>query len=263
MESKFLHKTVFATLRFLLVIALLITRKLIVLGVFFVTVLSPANARFIEFDATNVQLLRWLDSAGGNGDRTVISIEHANIWSHGDFFGFGDMTINDSGDISVYGEISPRLSLSRTFGAHLKAGPFEDFYVAGTLEFANDNTRYLIGGGTLLKPFGFDFINLNAYVRDNPLQAGQTYHVTLAWRRVFELSNSSILFEGFADLAGREGDLASNQITGPRLLFDVGKALSLKKNVVYAGFEAQYWRNKAGSSDINEFVPKVLFYINL
>lgn len=78
---------------------------------------SAAGAQeLIEFHTENVQLLRGFDYELGDRQRTIITLEHAHRWRYGDLFVFADFTIGDDGQRGVYGEISPRLSLSRMTG---------------------------------------------------------------------------------------------------------------------------------------------------
>ncbi|WP_171036296.1 outer membrane protein OmpK [Maricaulis alexandrii] len=122
-------------------------------------VCSPVSAQdFIEFHTENIQLLRGSTYELGDRDRTIITLEHANRWRYGDLFVFADLTIGDDGQRSAYGEISPRLSLSRMTGQDWALGLVSDVYLAGNFELGDEGLdRQLYGAAVDLDLPGFTF----------------------------------------------------------------------------------------------------------
>ena len=103
----------------------------------------------------------------------TITFEHASGWSFGDLFLFVDVikynteATNGAGDgHTFYGEISPRLSLGKISGADLSFGPVKDVLLAATYEFGEDDVdSYLLGPAVDLNIPGFDYFQLNTYLR--------------------------------------------------------------------------------------------------
>ncbi len=216
--------------------------------------ISPAAAQdFIEFHTENIQLLRGTAYELGDRERTIITLEHANRWRYGDLFVFADLTIGDDGQRSAYGEISPRLSLSRMTGQDWSLGPVSDVFLAGNLELGDEGLdRQLYGIAADLDLPGFRFFRVHAYHRDDPHRPGSTWQSTIVWNRPFEIAGQSFLTEGFADFAGGEGVGTENQLIVPRLLWQVPAA-----EHVWLGVEYQYWHNKFGVSGVDESVAQL------
>jgi nucleoside-specific outer membrane channel protein Tsx len=221
-----------------------------------------ANAKFINWHSTNVQILKGWDYEVGEEGRTIITLEHANGWKYGDFFMFIDSTRFDPGKTTAYGEFSPRFSLSKITGKDLSYGIVKDVLISTMLEKGKGPIKtYLYGGAVDLNLPGFKFFKTNLYLRDNPnIQNDETWQVTVAWNRPFEIANQKLLFEGFADFIGQEGSTyRSNQMVVPRLLLDIGHAMGKKDGKFYGGVEYQHWRNKLGIKGKNEDVPQLQF----
>ncbi|WP_203291903.1 outer membrane protein OmpK [Maricaulis parjimensis] len=215
---------------------------------------APASAQdFIEFHTENVQLLRGFDYELGDRERTIITLEHANRWRYGDLFVFADFTIGDDGQRSAYGEISPRLSLSRMTGQDWSFGLVRDVYLAGNVELGDEGLdRLLYGAAVDLDLPGFTFFKLHAYHRDDPQRPGSTWQVNFAWNRPFQIGDQRFLTEGFADLAGAEGFGTEHQLVVPRLLWQVPAW-----EHVWVGVEYQYWHNKFGVPGVTESVSQL------
>ena len=214
---------------------------------------APAAAQgLIEFHTENVQLLRGSTYELGDRARTVITLEHANRWRYGDLFVFADLTLGDDGQRSAYGEISPRLSLSRMTGRDWSFGVVSDVYLVGNFELGDEGLdRQLFGAAVDLDLPGFRFVRVHAYHRDDPQRPGSTWQSTIVWNRPFQLGGQSFLAEGFADLAGGEGAGTDHQLIVPRLLWQVPAA-----EHVWVGVEYQYWHNKFGVSGVDESVAQ-------
>lgn len=219
---------------------------------------SEAQAGATLWNETNIQYL-W----GGkfklpdNSSQSTITIEHANAWKYGDNFLFFDVTNPTDENTSIYGELSPRLSIGKITGLDLSAPFVKDVLVAGTLEVGQGFHNYLYGVGFSLNLPGFNFADLNVYLRNDPNRDGTTYQVTPCWQFPFTVGKAGMIFEGFTDIAGGEGNSAFNIDAQPRLLLDLGKFWDAP-NSVYVGTEIMYWHNKYGVKGVNEFAPQAM-----
>ena len=195
-----------------------------------------------------------------DNSRSTITIEHADAWKYGDNYFFFDITnpeINRNGaTTSIYGEISPRLSIGKITGKDLSAPFVKDVLVAGTLELGNGFHNYLYGLGLSLNLPKFNFADLNVYLR-NSSQRGCTYQFTPDWQLPFTVGNANMIFEGFSDIAGAEGDLSFNIDAQPRLLLDLGKYWGSPGDL-YVGTEFIYWHNKFGVKGVDEYAPQAM-----
>lgn len=191
----------------------------------------------------------------------TITVEHADAWKYGDNFFFFDITNPTDNNINFYGELSPRLSIGKITGLDLSAPFIKDVLLAGTLEVGADKTysfhNYLYGIGLSLNLPKFNFADLNLYVRNAMDKKGVTYQVTPVWQLPFTVGNANLVFEGFTDIAGAEGNSGVNIDAQPRLLLDLGKFWNAP-NTLYGGTEVIYWHNKYGVNGVNEFAPQVM-----
>lgn len=222
---------------------------------------APALAGSAVWSTTNVQFLYGEDFELGDTIRTTLTVEHANGWKYGDNFFFLDV-INpnrqsDSSSTDLYAEFSPRLSISKMTGANLAFGPIKDVLLAGTVEMGNGFHNYLYGLGLSLDLPKFAYFDLNVYVRNNLSQEDTTYQVTPCWALPFSVSSTKLLFEGFADIAGKEGNAARNIDFQPRLLVDVGNYAGAPDSL-WVGIEYIYWNNKFGVEGVDEHNPQAM-----
>jgi len=211
-----------------------------------------------DFSTSNVQLLRGSGYQLGDTDRTIATFELANSYSLGDFFFFFDATNPFTDGTSIYGEISPRFSVGKIINKDLSFSIFKDLLVTTTLETGNDIRRYLYGLAIDLKIPYFQFLKLNFYIRDDQkIENDYTMQTTIAWRVLVPISITKLIFEGFFDYAGGEGDKEPNIMAAPRLLIDIGSFWK-DPTRIEAGVEFQIWKNKFGVKDVNEFVPQAM-----
>lgn len=220
---------------------------------------GAANADdFIDWHTSNIQLLRGYNYELGDDTRTIITLEHANGWRYGDFYGFADIT-TDARNNNIYAELSPRFSLGKITGEDLSYGIVKDVLISTTFERGNDSLfRYLVGFAVDLNLPGFKFFKTNFYIRDDDSLEGNTYQSTISWNLPVEYHGRNFLFEGFADITGAEGSTrTSNQLIVPRFLVDVSKDLKLNDGTLFAGIEWQYWHNKFGIDGVTESVPQL------
>lgn len=229
----------------------------VTLGVISPLLLANEND-FFQWQSSNIQLLRGADYELGSERRTVMTLEHANSFKYGDFFIFGDQIWSDEASSTYYIEPTLRLSLSKAFDAKIAYSNIKDVLISAQIEKPkNQDTRKLLGVGVDLNLPGFKFFKSNFFVRDNPNLSGSTYQVTLVWNIPFELNGTSLLLEGFTDIAGSEGTTVAHQLIVPRLLVDVGKLSGFKAKTLWLGIEWQYWHNKFGVDGITESVPQL------
>lgn len=225
------------------------------------TIAPEAFAGSAFWQSTNVQYLYGGGFKLGTKDRSTITVEHANAWKYGDTFFFLDVTdpeIDRKGSTTgLYAEFSPRFSIGKITNTKLTAPFIKDVLVATTLEMGEGFHNYLYGIGLSLDLPKFAFADLNVYVRNDPKQRGATYQITPCWSLPFSLGSAKMVFEGFADIAGPEGNLAFNIDTQPRLLLDVGNFWGAPDSL-YAGTEVIYWHNKFGVKGVEEIAPQVM-----
>ena len=220
---------------------------------------APAAAQdgFIEWRSENVQLLRGTAYELGPRERTVVTVEHAHRNRWGDFFLFADFAFAEDGEIIAYGEITPRLSLSRLTGQDWSAGPVRDVLLAANYERGEGGLERYLGGVAMdFDAPGFRFLRAHAFLRDDPRRSGTTWQATFVWNAPFEIGGQAFLAEGFADIAGAEGAGVANQLAAPRLLWDAGVNFDAPGRI-FLGVEHQYWRNKFGVDGVTESVTQL------
>lgn len=226
-----------------------------------IALVSEASAGSAFWQSTNIQYLYGGGFKLGSKDRSTITVEHANAWKYGDTFFFLDVTDPEidrkGGRTGLYAELSPRFSIGKIANKDLSFPFVKDVLVATTLEMGEGFHNYLYGIGLSLDLPKFAFADLNVYVRNDPNQKGATYQITPVWALPFKVGPAKMLFEGFADFAGSEGNLAFNIDIQPRLLVDVGNFWK-SPDCLYAGTEVIYWHNKFGVKGVEEIAPQVM-----
>ena len=222
----------------------------------FLSLTSAAGAQDF-WHTENIQILRGETYELGSDGRTIVTVEHANRWSHGDLFLFTDFTFADDGSIAAYGEITPRFSLERMFGLDFGDGPVRDVFLTLNYERGEQGLeRYLGGISADLDLPGFVFFRVMALHRDDPARPGTTHQLTLAWNRPVTIGQTRLLFEGFSDIAGAEGTGVANTLFVPRALVNLGSLYGEPGNL-WAGVEWQYWDNKFGVDGVTESVVQL------
>jgi nucleoside-specific outer membrane channel protein Tsx len=194
----------------------------------------------------------------------TVTFEHASGWNFGDLFFFVDAikyntdATNGAGDgHTFYGEFSPRFSLGKLSGADLSFGPVKDVLIATTYEFGEDDVEaYLIGPGFDLAIPGFDYFQLNTYLRttDGSRPGDNVWQITPVWSYTIPVGESDILIDGFMDWVvdndeNSRGDYHANLHFNPQIKYDLGKALKWGEKQLYVGIEYDYWKNKYGIKD--------------
>jgi nucleoside-specific outer membrane channel protein Tsx len=198
------------------------------------------------------------------GIQQTVTFEHASGWSFGDLFVFLDVikyntdATNGAGDgHTFYGEISPRFSFGKLTDSDLSFGPIKDVLISTTYEFGEDDVdAYLIGPAIDLELPGFDYFQLNTYLRtaDGDRAGSNTWQITPVWSYTIPFGNSDILIDGFMDWVvdndeNSRGEYQANLHFNPQIKYDLGKALSWGEKQLYVGLEYDYWKNKYGIKD--------------
>ncbi len=213
---------------------------------------ETANADILEWQSTNVQLLRGWAFELGDRSRTTVTFMHGNRWRYGDTFAFADF---DSTGNS-YAELHPRLSLGKISGRSLAVGPIKDILIASTFEFASGANRYLFGFGMDWQVPGFSYLKTNVYRRNNPSLPGTTEQMTISWGLPLELGTQKLWLDGFADMTGGEGSRVANELVQASALVDIGNNWG-KPGHIMLGSEYIYWNNKFGLAGVDESVFQV------
>lgn len=229
--------------------------------------LSSAPAPAQTWNAFNAQLLHGTGFKLEREKAETLTLEWVNGWAYGDNFAFVDIRPL-RGNSSFYGEWSPRLSFSKISGKAFSAGPVEDVLLSGTLEKGEGFANYLIGAAVDLDVPGFNFVQTNGYLRENPDLPGTTWQVTVVWNATFETGPAHWMFNGYFDWAGSEGEAGTsayekqNFLIQPQLLLDVGRLVK-RQEQVYFGIELWYWHNKFGISGVEESVVQAMIRVDL
>jgi len=189
----------------------------------------------------------------------TLTFEHADGWKYGDNFFFLDAISynggkNGAGDShTFYGELSPRLSFGKLFQQKLEFGPIKDVLLAATYEFGEDDVEsYLIGPGFDLAIPGFDYFQLNAYLRttDGTRDGEGVWQITPVWSYTIPVGKSDILIDGFMDwVVDNDESYHANLHFNPQIKYDLGKAMGWGLKHLYVGIEYDYWKDKYGIDD--------------
>ena len=210
------------------------------------------------WQSNNVYLLHGSGYEVDADKQTTLTLEHVSSWDQGDLFFFLDMTkhSNSNQSNSLYGEFSPRFSLSKITGSNFKTDLVKDVLIATTAEFGKGEVEgFLIGPGFDLNVPGFDYFSLNIYKRFTDRgRDGETIQVTPAWGMSGMVWGSKLIFEGYADWnINDDGNYHKNIHINPRLKYDLDKALNIKPGRASFGIEYSYWKNKYGIKNSSFF----------
>lgn len=210
--------------------------------------------------ALNISLLKGNNYQTGNKNALTLRFDQANSWKYGDNFFFFDIANPDKNGTSIYGEWQPRLSLSKITGHKISFGPVSDILLASELNVSGANARaYLYGLGVNLSIPTFAFLKFNAYVRDTPNLAGNTFQISAVWSEPFLFNSRLALnFAGFIDDAGKEGSRSANFLAEPRLMLDLGRLMWKSPNSLFVGMQYVYWHNKLGIKGVTESLPEAM-----
>ena len=228
------------------------------------SVCAPASAfDLLQWQDNSLTYLNGIDFKVDPPKQQTVTFEHASGWSFGDLFIFVDgikyntEATNGAGDgHTFYGEISPRLSLGKISGADLSFGPIKDVLLAATYEFGEDDVdSYLLGPAVDLNIPGFDYFQLNTYLRttDGRRDGDNVWQITPVWSYTIPVGDSDLVIDGFMDwVVDNDDSYHANLHFNPQIKYDLAKAMGWGKRF-YVGVEYDYWSDKYGIDD-NGFV---------
>ncbi len=220
-------------------------------------------ADLLQWQDNSLTYLNGIDFKVDPPKQQTVTFEHASGWSIGDLFIFVDgikyntEATNGAGDgHTFYGEISPRLSLGKISGADLSFGPIKDVLLAATYEFGEDDVdSYLLGPAVDLNIPGFDYFQLNTYLRttDGRRDGDNVWQITPVWSYTIPVGDSDLVIDGFMDwVVDNDDSYHANLHFNPQIKYDLAKAMGWGKRF-YVGVEYDYWSDKYGIDD-NGFV---------
>ena len=220
-------------------------------------------ADLLQWQDNSLTYLNGIDFKVDPPKQQTVTFEHASGWSVGDLFVFVDgikyntEATNGAGDgHTFYGEISPRLSLGKISGADLSFGPIKDVLLAATYEFGEDDVdSYLLGPAVDLNIPGFDYFQLNTYLRttDGRRDGDNVWQITPVWSYTIPVGDSDLVIDGFMDwVVDNDDSYHANLHFNPQIKYDLAKAMGWGKRF-YVGVEYDYWSDKYGIDD-NGFV---------
>ncbi|MDC7825181.1 outer membrane protein OmpK [Pseudomonas sp. BLCC-B13] len=220
-------------------------------------------ADLLQWQDNSLTYLNGIDFKVDPPKQQTVTFEHASGWSFGDLFVFVDgikyntEATNGAGDgHTFYGEISPRLSLGKISGADLSFGPVKDVLLAATYEFGEDDVEsYLLGPAVDLNIPGFDYFQLNTYLRttDGRRDGDNVWQITPVWSYTIPVGDSDLVIDGFMDwVVDNDDSYHANLHFNPQIKYDLAKAMGWGKRF-YVGVEYDYWSDKYGIDD-NGFV---------
>lgn len=249
----------------------MLTKTKLALATAAASLLVAQGASAALYSTTKVEALYgwdYEDTAGAgftidNEEHAILTFANATGWTYGDSFFFADFTNLDQGTQdeqdrgSVHAEWSLRGNLGKMTGQDLSAGPLKNLYVIGQLDLdRNSSTRktiHLAGLSADLDVPGFAFFKLHAMYRNDESAAaeGSSEQYTAVWNAPFSIGGADFTFEGFLDYITEEGDLESQLLTQPQLVWHATDHIGI-------GIEYQHWENKFGLEDTDESFPQAM-----
>ena len=220
-------------------------------------------ADLLQWQDNSLTYLNGIDFKVDPPKQQTVTFEHASGWSFGDLFVFVDgikyntEATNGAGDgHTFYGEFSPRFSLGKLTGTDFSFGPIKDVLISTTYEFGEDDVdSYLIGPAIDLDIPGFDYFQLNTYLRttDGRRDGDNVWQITPVWRYTIPVGDSDLVIDGFMDwVVDNDDSYHANLHFNPQIKYDLAKAMGWGKRF-YVGVEYDYWSDKYGIDD-NGFV---------
>ena len=240
--------------------------KKINLIIIFCLISLPSFAFEDKWNNSSISILKGDNfSVGPDKSRTEFTYENAVGTAFGDSFFWMDVTspvskADGERTTAMYGEWSPRISLSRFIEGFRDDGWIKDIKQANTFEFGNNNfgqsRANLFGVGLDFNIPGFAFFQWNFYFRDNLDVPGVTTQSTIAYLMPLNINdNWKFKWNAYIDIVhGDEGNsVNSNYVdshyhTAQQFMWDTG-ALIKSLPGLNMGLEYQLWENKYGIVD--------------
>jgi nucleoside-specific outer membrane channel protein Tsx len=235
---------------------------------------APVYAgEFFQFSDTSISALTGWGFELPGDHMSAFTLENANSWVGGDFYGFVDFRNqhdHPTNKHTWYGEVSPRFSLEKIGGLNFGEGLVKDVLVATTWERGEaGNESYLIGAGVSLDLPGFSFFKANLYARKDKSRGANfdDTQFTFAWAYPFKIGNNQFVINGISDYVFGNGPRERNWHFVPQLKWDAG-ALRGKPRKYYLGLEFDYWDNQFGVKnsaglDTRQFSVSLLLRMHL
>ena len=234
------------------------TTSLLLLGSLFAAQQSQAGD-LLQWQDNSLTYLNGIDFTIDPPKQQTVTFEHASGWSFGDLFFFLDGikyntdATNGAGDgHTFYGEFSPRFSLGKMTGSDLSFGIVKDVLISTTYEFGEDDVEaYLIGPAVDLAIPGFDYFQINTYLRttDGDRDGDNVWQITPAWSYTIPVGNSDLVIDGFMDwVVDNDDSYHANLHFNPQIKYDLAKAMGWGQKF-YVGVEYDYWSDKYGIED--------------
>ena len=242
--------------------------RLALLGLSFTCSVCIATAHAQEAPAAPKPFFNWSDNSltllpYGWGfevdpsEQSAITYEHVHDSRIGDLFMFVDAikyhgAPRGADDSTWYGEISPRLSLGKTFGKDLSFSLFKDVLVAGTYERGEDADvaeAVLVGAGFDFDvgESGFRYAQLNVYGRSELTEGTRDgfrdVQVTVVAARPFSVGKAQFLADGYFDWVLGLGSETWSYHLNPQVSVDLSNTWG-KPGKLFAGVELDFWWNK-------------------
>lgn len=238
--------------------------------------LGVQGAQAADWSSTEIQYLYGRlatpYSGGKSSSTNTVTIQHASGNFLGDIYFFADFVDDDRldgiNDKDVYTEGYAYFSSSKILGAKF-AGPVKDMgvLIGYNYDADGDYLSYLPGGYIDWSVAGFAFLrtSFTAVIDDTRgiANGGTTaardngFEFCVSWAYPFKIANQYFSFEGFLqyDTSVKSefgSSIPSYVLAEPQLRWDVGYALTGKKDVVLIGTELKYWTNKFGDKTTDE-----------
>lgn len=202
--------------------------------------------------------------AGGSDWTPIVTLQHASGYSFGDVFFFIDFldddTVDGFNDKDAYGEFYSYFSSGKILGAKY-GGPIKDIGLVLGLNYGADANylSYLPGGYIDWAVPGFAFLRtqFTAVLDDSDGTTAEEdgWQFDVSWAYPFQISGQRFSIEGHVEYTGKGDGFFGPQkdwvLGQPQFRWDVGYALTGKKDVFFVGTEYQFWVNKLGT-DVDE-----------
>jgi len=245
--------------------------------------LITGNVAGADWSVTEVQhQLGKLDTptfAGGGKSWThSITLQHASGWTYGEHFFFLDLINSDDAgfnDADMYSEWYPAISLRKLAGNEPSNNALvRDISVLGGLNFGATPKviKFLPGVRFSLNLPQFAFANLDVmgYLdlsegvgRGGAPSEDHAFIVDFNWSLPLKLGSGDFTIEGHVEyVAARDnelgGQVAWHLLGQPQFRLDLGKAMGGASGRIFVGTEIQFWVNKLGDPQTDEFTPQTL-----
>lgn len=197
--------------------------------------------------------------AGGKADTSIVTLQHASGYSFGDVFFFVDF-LNDGktdgfNDKDAYGEFYAYFSSAKILGSKF-GGPIKDIGVVVGINYGADPgyVGYLPGAYIDWNAPGFAFLRtqFTAVIDDSTIPQKDGWQADVSWAYPFQIRGQRFSFEGHAEYTANDRSIFGPQkdwiLAQPQLRWDVGYALTGRKDQFFIGTEYQYWQNKLGTN---------------